>query len=137
MINGEMIGEANLARKLAQAGRRAESRVMARAQKLGEEMAEKMRDRAPEKTGELKASIRVEPDPENNGVIVKAGGTPETTRPSASGGHSFDVAVMTNFGTQHQPANPFFSSVANEYRGKIAKQLGDEAASAVVEIAGG
>lgn len=133
MIDADLIGEANLARKLAQAGKRAEARVRKRAQELGKRIATEMRDRVPVRSGATRDSIRVEDDPDGNGVIVKAGGTPETTKPTASGGHSFDVALMTEFGTQHSPAQPFFFPVANEYRREIEKQMGEAATSSIEE----
>ncbi|MBN9470197.1 MAG: HK97 gp10 family phage protein [Bosea sp.] len=132
MISGEFIGEAALAKKIAQAGKRAEERVRKRARALGDEIAAEMKSRAPVATGGLRDSIRVEDDEEGNGVIVRAGGTPETTRTSPSG-HEFDVALMTEFGVAHAPAQPFFNNTANEYRKKIIAEMGEAAVEGALE----
>lgn len=155
MIDAEFLGQANLARKLAGAAKRAEAAVQRRAEAIGEDMAAVMRERVPVDTGALRDSIRVEPDPDNNGAVVKAGGTPETQRPSGRKGHVFDQALMVEYGTApHQnatnagrrqraraarsthpgtPAQPFFNPVVNEYRGRIRKELGDAAADAALD----
>lgn len=127
-----MIGEAALAKKLAQAGKRAEERVRKRARALGEEIADEMKSRAPVATGGLRESIRVEDDAEGNGVIVRAGGVPETARTSPSG-HEFDVAWMVEYGVEHAPAQPYFFPVANIYRKKIIAEMGEAAVEAAIE----
>lgn len=105
-----------------------------RARRLGEEIADEMRGRVPVKTGGLRDSIRVEDDPDNVGVIVLAGGTPETMRPTADGRGEFSQALLVEFGTEHAPAQPFFRPVVNEYQKRIAEEMHDAAYEGSVEI---
>lgn len=75
---------------------------------------------APDDSGDLESSIRVEPGDNPLEYIVKAGG--ETT--TADG---FDRALGFEFGTSKQPARPFFYSIYREradgIRDRIAKAV--------------
>lgn len=137
MIDAELLGEANLARKLLDARARAEKAMQKRLEALAADMVQDMQARAPEATGGLRDSIRAEPDQndEGPGVIIRAGGTPATERPSPSG-HVFDNAVLQEFGTADMPASPYFNPTINAYRARIAKETGAEVASAIVDITG-
>jgi HK97 gp10 family phage protein len=135
MIDAEFLGEANLTRKLLEARARAEEAMQRRLEALAADMVAEMQDRAPEATGGLRDSIRYEPDQNEDGpgVVISAGGTPETERPSPSG-HVFDVAPLQEYGTADMPAQPFFNPTVDAFRSRIADEAGAEAASAVVEI---
>src|SRR5829696_7325982 len=76
----------------------------------GEMLAKEMRNAAPQESGTLIQSIRVEPQLQklNPRVYVKAGG-PLTTKPVQRGRDgSFDYANAVEFGTRKMPARPFF-----------------------------
>ncbi|WP_293808417.1 HK97-gp10 family putative phage morphogenesis protein [uncultured Bosea sp.] len=135
MIDAEFLGEANLTRKLLEARARAEEAMQRRLEALAAEMVAEMQALAPEASGGLRESIRYEADQTEDGpgVMIRAGGTPETERPSASG-HVFDNAVLQEYGTAHMPAQPFFNPTVDAFRSRIAEEAGAEAASAVVEI---
>jgi HK97 gp10 family phage protein len=135
MITAEFLGEADLTRKLLEAGARAEAAMQQRLEALAADMVEEMQARAPEDTGGLRDSIRFELDQteEGPGAMILAGGTPETEKPSASG-HVFDNAVLQEFGTANMPAQPFFNPTVDSFRRRIANEIGEEAASAVVQI---
>lgn len=135
MIDAEFLGEANLTRKLLEARSRAVQTMQRRLEALAADMVAEMQERVPEATGGLRESIRYEPDQNEDGpgVVILAGGTPETERRSTSG-HVFDNAVMQEFGTAHMPASPYFNPTVDAFRSRIATEAGAEAASAVVEV---
>jgi HK97 gp10 family phage protein len=135
MIDAEFLGEANLARKLLEARARAEEAMQRRLEALAADMVDEMQTLAPEATGGLRESIRYESDQTEAGpgVVILAGGTPETQRTTASG-HVFDNAVLQEFGTAHAPAQPFFNPTVDAFRSRIAAEAGEDAASAVVQV---
>ena len=73
-----------------------------------EQVAERIRAAAPERSGDLAASVRVER--EGDQVAIKAGGTPETTGRGKTGSQDavFDYAVAVEYGTGKMAAEPFF-----------------------------
>lgn len=137
MIDAEFLGEADLARKMLEARSRAEAALQSRLEALASDMVDHAQSLAPEMTGGLRDSIRYESDQTEvgPGVVILAGGTPETERTSPSG-HVFDVAVLQEFGTTRMPAQPFFNPTVDAFRSRIAAEAGAEAASAVVDIIG-
>lgn len=76
--------------------------VLAGVEKVAEAAAARMRDRAPKDTGEGAASIHVEPDEDEPGFRI--GWDPD---------HFY--LSFHEFGTQHQPAEPFMRPVADEF----------------------
>jgi hypothetical protein len=110
------------------------SRVLAAAQAAVEDDAERLadaiRDAAPEDAGSLRESVRVEPGDDPLIVTVRAGGTPETTRTNKSG-VQFDEALMSEYGTSHSEARPFFYPTIERMRDKIKSNIGDAVEDAV------
>lgn len=137
MIDAEFLGEANLARKLLEARSRAEAAMQARLEALAADMVEHAQALAPEDSGGLRDSIRFEPDQTEDGpgVVILAGGTPETQRTSPSG-HVFDTAVLQEYGTANMPASPFFHPTIEAFRSRIEREAGEEAATAAIQILG-
>ncbi|MCC0809046.1 hypothetical protein FPV16_23070 [Methylobacterium sp. W2] len=105
---------------------RLRSRIVDALEAAAEPVADEIRAGAPEKSDGLRDSVRVERDEKNLKVTISAGGTPETERPSGNG-ITYDEAVLTEFGTVHQPAHPFFFPPINEH----ADELESAASSAV------
>lgn len=80
-------------------------------------------EQPPEETGGLLKSIRVE---RKTGTyyLVLAGG-PETTK------NGYDHALAFEFGTQHQPARPFFYSTARALNASMRAAIENAAGAAV------
>ncbi|GJE00909.1 HK97-gp10 family putative phage morphogenesis protein [Methylobacterium isbiliense] len=101
------------------------SRVREAAQRAvehqAEELADAIREAAPEDSGDLRDSVRTEAGEEPLTVMVLAGGTPETTKTSEAG--SFDVAVMTEYGTSKTEPQPFFYPTVEARRDKMKANI--------------
>lgn len=112
------------------------SRVVAAAQRAVEAEADQLvdaiRDAAPEDSGTLRDSIRQEPGDDPLSVIVRAGGTPETTRTNRAG-VSFDEALMLEYGTSRSAAQPFFYPTIERMRDKIRSTISNTIEDAVKE----
>jgi HK97 gp10 family phage protein len=106
MISAKITGLASLASELANLTKVARVAAAAKSHSVADEMVEGMRARVSVDSGDLHESIRKE-DNFDGTVTVKAGGTPETARPT-KGGAVYDEALLTEYGTEHQPAQPFF-----------------------------
>src|SRR4051794_24056239 len=101
-------GAANLKRKLERAGRAAKAAGFMTLQRYAGTIAGAMKAAAPIEDGALRESIRVEPLPNELAVKIRAGG-PTTQVPVRKGsGETVDNAILQEFGTVDQPANPFF-----------------------------
>lgn len=106
-------------------------RVTENLAKAVEPVVEEIRAGAPEKSGALRDSVRAEQDSGNLRVTIRAGDTPETSRPSANG-TTYDEALLTEYGTVHQPAHPFFYPPINAHRQDLEK-IADGAVSDAFE----
>lgn len=96
-----------------------------------EPVLDEIRAGAPEKSGALRESVRAERDPSKLTVTIKAGDTPATARPSANG-TTYDEALLTEYGTVHQAAHPFFYPPINAHRRDFEK-IADSAVSDAFE----
>lgn len=83
-----------------------------------ETLAAAIRDAAPEDSGGLRESVRVEPSERPLSVVVTAGGTPETAR-----GPGLDTALMTEYGTSEREAQPFFWPTVEAMRDNIKSNI--------------
>lgn len=122
MVNGIPEVQAMFRRKAAKvvaAGKAA-------ARKGGEEVAQGMRYLAPEKSGALRRSIRVDEastvatragDRGFIGVKVRAGDS--TTAVTNSRGQSFQNARLQEFGTKTRPASPYFYPTWRANRSRV------------------
>lgn len=93
-----------------------------------DELAARMRDEAPDETGTLARSVRVEPSPKPMRALVRAGG-PSTTR----GG--YDYALAQEFGTAKQTAQPFFWPTYRANKFKIRRRIKEVTTKAISRIA--
>lgn len=114
MISAKLTGLASLAGELSNLSKAARIVAAAKTHDVAAEMVEGMQARVQVDSGALRESIRSE-DNFDGTVTVKAGGTPETTRPT-KGGTVYDEALLTEYGTEHQPAQPFFWPEVNRAR---------------------
>ena len=106
MIFAKISGLATLATELSNLTKVARVAAAAESHSVADEMLEGMRARVAVDSGALRESIRKE-DNFDGTVTVKAGGTPDTARPTKSG-VVYDEALLKEYGTEHQPAEPFF-----------------------------
>lgn len=129
MIFAAASGLATLARELSTVSKAVRVAASARSQSIAGEMVDGMRARVEVRSGSVRDSIRQEQN-EDGTVMVRAGGTPETTRPTKAG-TTYDAAVILEHGTIHQPAEPFFwpeVEAARERHGPEVIQAAEEAA---------
>ena len=94
-------------------------------------VVEEIREAAPERSGALRDSVRLERDPSRIRVVIAAGGTPETERPT-KGGTTYDEALLVEFGIVHEPPNPFFYPAIDAHQSDFEK-VADEAVSEAFE----
>jgi HK97 gp10 family phage protein len=88
-------------------------------------LADDIREAAPEKTGALKQSIKVRRGRGTLELYVEAGGDLTTKEVRGGSGQSYDYALADEFGTLHQPADPFFFSTYNARKEDVQKQISD------------
>jgi hypothetical protein len=99
-------------RRLARIPARVRAEVMQHMADAAEEVAGIMRRVGPgDRTFVLERSIRIEPEPAQLRVRIKAGG--KDTRKAVRSGASvlYDYALAQEFGTENMPASPFFYPV--------------------------
>lgn len=128
MIFAGVSGLTTLARELSDISKAVRLASAAKSQSIAGEMVEGMRARVDVRTGSVRDSIRAEEN-EDGTVTVRAGGTPETARPTKAG-TIYDAAVILEHGTIHQPAEPFFwpeVEAAKERHGPEVIQAAEEA----------
>lgn len=106
---------------------RVKRRIAAAIHEQAEALAAELRDEAPEgETGNTKESVRVRRGRNMLEVIVSAGG-PLTTKPVRKGTHTeYDYALAAEFGTQHQPASPWFFPTCRAREAEINAAIEDE-----------
>lgn len=129
MIFAAASGLVHLTRELSTISKAVHVAAAAKSQSIAGEMVEGMRARVDVRTGSVRDSIRAEEN-EDGTVTVRAGGTPETARPTKAG-TVHDAAVILEHGTIHQPAEPFFwpeVEAAKERHGPEVIQAAEEAA---------
>jgi HK97 gp10 family phage protein len=122
MITATLEGLGQLLGTFTTAGKVVRAAVGQKSSALADELVEDMKARAPEDSGTLRESIRAEPNDEDGTVTVRAGGTPETARPTA-GGETYDEALLTEYGTIHQAPRPFFEPSVEARRAEIGDAL--------------
>jgi HK97 gp10 family phage protein len=96
---------------------------------IAEDLAEDIRSAAPQDSGRLRESVRVEDGRDELDKIVKAGG-PLTTKEVRNGsGIAYDHALAIEFGTSKMPAQPFFWPTVR----RRARDVHDQIEAAVKE----
>lgn len=129
MIFAAGTGLLTLARELSTVSKAVSIASADKSRSIAGEMVEGMRARVDVRTGSVRDSIRAEENDDGT-VTVRAGGTPETARPTKAG-TTYDAAVILEHGTIHQPAEPFFwpeVEAARERFGPEVIQAAEEAA---------
>ena len=121
MIFAAASGLASLARELSTISKAVHVATAAKSQSIAGEMVAEMRARVDVRTGSVRDSIRQEQNDDGT-VMVRAGGTPETARPTAEG-VVYDAAVILENGTMRQPAEPFFWPVVEEARERLGPEV--------------
>jgi HK97 gp10 family phage protein len=95
---------------------------------IADELADAIRDAAPEDSGLLKQSIQVRRGRGTLELYVEAGGSLTTKEVRDGSGVPYDYALAQEFGTSHQPADPFFYPTYNELKDDVQEQLKDAVA---------
>lgn len=113
MIFAKVTGLASLAHNLSTIAKATKVAAATRSRSIADDMVTDMQARVAEDVGALRESIRAE-DNDDGTVMVRAGGTPATTRETAGG--TVDEAVLVEHGTVHMPARPFFWPVVEAAR---------------------
>lgn len=124
---GQLLSSFSNARKVVRVA------VSQKATALAGEIVEDMKARAPEDSGTLRDSIRAESNDEDGTITVRAGGTPETARPTP-GGETYDEALLTEYGTIHQAPRPFFEPAVEARRAEIGEALVQAGTDAVGDL---
>ena len=122
MITAALEGLGELLSTLSTASKVVRVAVGQKSSALASELVEDMQARAPQDSGTLRESIRAEPNEDDGTVTVRAGGTPETARPTANG-ETYDEALLTEYGTIHQAPRPFFEPAVEARRAEIGDAL--------------
>ncbi|MGG3810973.1 hypothetical protein ABEV34_04890 [Methylorubrum rhodesianum] len=128
MIFAGVSGLTTLARELSDISKAVRIATAAKSRSIAGEMVEGMRARVSVVSGALRDSIRAEEN-EDGTVTVRAGGTPETARPTKAG-TVYDTALIEEYGTIHEPAEPFFwpeVEAAKERHGPEVIQAAEDA----------
>ena len=120
MISAKVTGLLSLASQFSNIVKVAKAATAASSKKIADEMVEDMQSRVPVESGNLRDSIRAEPNDDGT-VTVRAGGTELTTRATASG--TIDEAVLVEHGTLHTPARPFFWPVVEAARERLGEDV--------------
>lgn len=105
-------------------------RIVEHLAEVAEPVADEIREAAPEESGALRESVRVEQDSRKLQVSIKAGGVPETERPS-SNGVTYDEALLTEYGTVKQAPRPFFWPAIRAHEDDFERAGTDAVASAM------
>lgn len=121
MITAGITGLLDLGRTLSSVSKVLKVATAAASHHVADEMVEGMRARVPTETGTLRDSIRAEPA-DDGGTFVRAGGTPETSRPT-KGGTVYDEAVLTEYGTVYEAARPFFNPEVHAARDRHGAEV--------------
>jgi HK97 gp10 family phage protein len=127
VILASLEGLGELLSTLSTAGKVVRVATGKKSQALGQVLVDEMREKVAVESGTLRDSIRAEPN-EDGTVTVKAGGTPETARPTKSG-TVYDEARIVEFGRPAsrsgpgQAARPFFRPTVDAHRAELGPAL--------------
>lgn len=127
MILAKITGLASLASEMGNVLKAAKVVAATRSHDIAGEMIEGMQGRVAEDSGALRESIRKE-DNGDGTVMVRAGGTPETTKEASTG--TVDEAVLVEHGTIYQPGRPFFwpevEAARERFGPEVIRDINDE-----------
>ena len=128
MIKAKWIGVAAVAGQLMALKPVLRAHARSRLEKAADDLVEQMKREVSVDDGEVRDSIRREPSDKSNGVVVKAGDVPATTRYGP--GYVVDVALTLEYGTATRRPKPFFRPVIDRNRKKIRKYISEAAQDA-------
>jgi HK97 gp10 family phage protein len=120
MINVKVIGLATLTLRINHFAPIVKRRMQREFNEKAEQAVADMQERVNVEKGALRDSIRWEQDTEEHsaGVKITAGGVPETEHPDHKNGIVYDEALLLEFGTVHEEAQPFFRPVIRDVFGE-------------------
>lgn len=122
MISARLLNSASIALRLANFGPVVRKRMQASFERRADRAIDEMKANVAVESGHLRDSIRREDNPHHYpGVRIIAGGTPETSRPSKSG-VTYDEALLLEYGTEREQAQPFFRPAIERYFGEDAAE---------------
>ena len=105
-----------------------------RVRDIADDLADDIRAATPVKTGAMRDSVKVRRGRNELSLYVEAGG-PATTKEVRKGSSAeYDYALATEFGTQKEPAKPFFYTTYNARKDDVAQQLQDAVADVVAKL---
>lgn len=97
--------------------------AVAQLQQEAQRVVSEMKAIAPVKTGRLRDSIRMEQGRTKATIVIRAGG-PTTTVPVRQGqSATYDYALAQEWGTQKQPAGPFFYPIWRKGRQRTRRNI--------------
>jgi HK97 gp10 family phage protein len=100
--------------------------------RIADGLADDIRAAAPTgETGRLKESVRVTRGKKSLELFVEAGGALTTKEVRAGSGVTFDYALAQEFGTERQPAYPFFYATYRVRRDDVRAEIERAVADAI------
>jgi HK97 gp10 family phage protein len=117
-----------------------EDRVKRALKQEAEAFADAARKAAPRRSGNLAASVRVEPLRQDArgrwSVTIRAGGALTTKEIRAGSGVPYDYANATEFGTEHEAAEPFFYPTWRQRRKSAERAITSAVTDGVSDVTG-
>src|SRR4051812_16243461 len=113
MISARTIGLATMALRIGHFGPILNRRMQHAFDKQAQKAVDAMQERVNVEKGALRDSIRYEKNTEEHktGIKITAGGTPETEHVDHKNGQTYDEALLLEYGTLREEAQPFFRPV--------------------------
>lgn len=132
----KIAGAAEFGRKLEALPEAAKAEIRGALNENADRMVGLARSLAPRDEGDLLDSIRAEPGGHELQVKVTAGGE-KTTRPVREGASAtYDYAMAQEFGTEHQPAHPYFWVSYRALRPAMRRRIAKAVRAAVQKLGG-
>ena len=124
MISAKAIGLSTFLLRINHLPPIVKARMQREFDRKAEEAVRDMQERVNVEKGALRDSIRWGQNTEEHsaGIKITAGGVPETQHPDHKNGLVYDEALLLEFGTVHQEAQPFFRPVIHEVFGADAAE---------------
>ena len=133
MIKLTVLGVAETMASLASAAIDARTAAVGELDVIAGELVTEMQAKVPVESGGLRQSIRKHAARDGKGVVIIAGGTSETLKPSA-GGFTFDEALGVEYGTTKMPAKPFFFPVVEAHRSELEGRVKSATEDAIKDL---
>jgi HK97 gp10 family phage protein len=120
MISVKTIGIATLTLRINHFAPIVKRKMQHEFDRKAEDAVAAMQERVNVEKGALRDSIRWEQNTEEHsaGIKITAGGVPETQHADHKNGLVYDEALLLEFGTVHEEAQPFFRPVVREVFGE-------------------